>query len=275
MDTDPISDVPADVPLEQRLADMQRQLDELRAQLVESQRLATIGTIAAIVAHEFNNLLTPIVGFSQHALKNLDSGAPDMELMRKVLQRSLHSAERASRICDSLLGLARGQSVMGDVPVQKLIDDTLLALARDPRRDGIALRVQVQPDLAVRGDAVQLEQVLLNLLINARQAMLGRGGSITIKGARCEDTGEVRIQVIDTGPGIPPGLLPRIFEPFFTTRSTARRGEPRGTGLGLAICRQIIEHHGGRIEVSSEVGRGTTFTIILPASGQAVAADGK
>jgi signal transduction histidine kinase len=115
----------------------------------------------------------------------------------------------------------------------------------------------------VVGEIVQLEQVLLNLLINARQAMLGKGGSITIKAQRTE-TGEARIQVIDTGPGIPEKLLPKIFTPFFTTKATARKGEAKGTGLGLAICKEIIEHHKGRLQVQSEVGKGTTFSIYLP-----------
>jgi signal transduction histidine kinase len=124
--------------------------------------------------------------------------------------------------------------------------------------------VQVQPELIVNADPVQLEQVLLNLLINARQAMLGRGGSITIK-AQETDAGEVRIQVIDTGPGIPEKLIPKIFQPFFTTKGTAQKGEAKGTGLGLAICKEIVEHHQGRIEVQSEVGKGTAFSVYLPA----------
>jgi len=100
-------------------------------------------------------------------------------------------------------------------------------------------------------------------LINARQAMLGKGGSITIKAGSTDD-GEARIQVIDTGPGIPEKVLPRIFEPFFTTKGTAKRGESRGTGLGLAICREIMAHHRGRIDVESTLGKGTTFTLHLP-----------
>lgn len=264
-----MSQVPAPIEsleqsLGQQLALMQQQLDELRNQLFESQRLATIGTIAAVIAHEFNNLLTPIVSYSQFALKNAESSAPDMELIRKALSKSAQSADKAGRICQSMLGLARGQSVFENVPVQRLVEETLLVMARDPRKDGIALRVQVQPDLKVYGDPVQLEQVLLNLLINARHAMAGKGGALTIKAGRAESGGEIRLQVMDTGPGIPEKLLSKIFEPFFTTKGTARRGETKGTGLGLAICRQIIEHHKGRIEVSSEVGKGTTFTVILP-----------
>jgi signal transduction histidine kinase len=250
-----------------RLAAAQQQLDTLRQQLMDSQRLATIGTIAAVIAHEFNNILTPVVSYAQFALSSAESATPDMELIRKALTKSFQGASKAGKICTSMLALARGESTSGVVSVQQLVDEALLVLARDPQKDGIALRVQVQPDLFVSVDPIQLEQVLLNLLINARHAMLGRGGSLTVKASSVEEQGistELRLQVIDTGAGIPEKLLPKIFQPFFTTKGTARRGEAKGTGLGLAICREIIEHHRGRIEVQSVMGKGTTFTIYLP-----------
>ena len=246
-----------------RLGEALEQLAQLRQQVTETQRLATIGTIAAVIAHEFNNLLTPVISYAQYALTSADSDKPDLELVRKALHKTCQGAGKAARICNSMLSLARGEGSFGKVSVRSLVEETLLVLARDPAKDGIALRVQVQPELHVLGDAVQLEQVLLNLLINARQAMLGKGGSITIK-ASATDNGEARIQVIDTGPGIPEKVLPRIFEPFFTTKGTARRGEHRGTGLGLAICREIAAHHRGRIEVESTVGKGTTFSLHIP-----------
>jgi signal transduction histidine kinase len=250
-----------------RLTTAQQQLDALRQQVMDSQRLATIGTIAAVIAHEFNNILTPVVSYSQFALTSAESATPDMELIKKALAKSFQGASRAGKICTSMLALARGESTSGLVSVQALVDEALQVLARDPQKDGIALRVQVQPDLYVSVDPIQLEQVLLNLLINARHAMLGKGGSLTVKASAAEEQGiptELRLQVIDTGPGIPEKLLPKIFQPFFTTKGTARRGEAKGTGLGLAICREIIEHHRGRIEVQSVVGKGTTFTIYLP-----------
>src|SRR4051794_38024514 len=148
---------------------MQRQLDMLREQLTESQRLATIGTIAAVIAHEFNNLLTPIVSYSQFALSSAETDKPDMEIIKKALSKAFQASTKAGKICQSMLGLAKGQSQFSQVPVQQLVDEVLLVLARDPRKDGLALRVQLQPDLTVTGDIVQLEQVLLNLLINARQ----------------------------------------------------------------------------------------------------------
>ena len=257
------SDISTD-DLPARLEEMERRIESLREQLTESQRLATIGTIAAVIAHEFNNLLTPIVSYSQYALQSAESAKPDAELIKKALNKAFQSSSKAGRICTSMLGLARGESSFGTVEIQRLVDETLLVLARDPQKDGIALRVQVQPGLTVHGDHVQLEQVLLNLLINARHAMLGRGGSITIKAGRT-DAGELRLQVIDTGPGIPEKYLTKIFDPFFTTKGTTRKGEPKGTGLGLAICKEIVEHHKGRIEVQSEVSKGSTFSIYLPA----------
>lgn len=259
----PQQSIPAEQSMIAQISQMQLQLDMVRQQLTESQRLATIGTIAAVIAHEFNNLLTPIVSYSQFALTSAESETPDMDLIKKALSKAFGSASKAGKICTSMLALARGQSISGQIGVQKLIDEVLLVLARDPQKDGIALRVQIQPDLVVQVDPVQLEQVMLNLLINARQAMLGKGGSLTIKASG--DDKEVKIQVIDTGSGIPEKLLPKIFQPFFTTKGTARQGESKGSGLGLAICKEIIEHHKGRIEVQSEVGKGTTFSIILPA----------
>lgn len=262
----PSTDTSANAVIDQ-IAQMQSQLDALSDQLTQSQRLATIGTITAVIAHEFNNLLTPIISYSQFALGSAQSQTPDMELICKALSKAFSSATKAGRICSSMLGLARGESSPAQVSLQMLVDETLAVMARDPQKDGIALRVQVQPGLGVHGDPIQLEQVLLNLLINARQAMLGRGGAIHIR-ALTQESGEVLLQVGDTGPGIPEKLLPRIFEPFFTTKSTARRGEAKGTGLGLAICKEIVERHHGRIEVASEVGKGTTFSIYLPGAGR-------
>jgi two-component system NtrC family sensor kinase len=195
-----------------------------------------------------------------------------MEIIKKALAKAFGASTKAGKICTSMLALARGQAQLQTVGVQELVDEVLLVMARDPRKDGLALRVQVQPNLKVSGDPVQLEQVLLNMLINARQAMLdgggARGGSITIKAFEAEgEQPEIRIQIIDTGPGIPEKLLGRIFEPFFTTKGTAKKGESKGTGLGLAICQEIVEHHKGRIEVQSTVGKGTTFSVVLPRAG--------
>ena len=263
--TDPtLPPKPLTTPATPELADARRQLDDIREQLAGSQRLAAIGTIAAVIAHEFNNLLTPMVSYSQFAMRTAEGDHPDMDLIHKALARSYQASTKAGRICNSMLSLARGEPTpFGPVPVQLLVDEVLNVLARDPQKDGIALRVQVEPGLTIHGDQVQLEQVLLNLLINARQAMLGKGGALTVKATA--DGGGVRVQVGDTGPGIPAKVLPNIFQPFFTTKG----GTGRGTGLGLSICKDIVEHHGGRIDVRSTVGKGTTFTLHLPAGAAA------
>ena len=261
--------------LADRLADAERRLDEMRVQLMESQRLAAIGTVAAVIAHEFNNLLTPVVSYAQYALTSAESDAPDMALIKKALAKAYKGSTKAGRVCSSMLGLARGQGQPEVVCLRALVDETLLVLARDPQKDGIALRVQIQPDLCVPGDPIQLEQVLLNLLINASHAMIGRGGSLTIKASAFG--GRARLQVIDTGPGIPPEVVDHIFDPFFTTkragpspagvRKAPRRSaapQPSGSGLGLAVCKEIVERHGGEIAVTSTLGRGTTFDVYLP-----------
>jgi len=246
---------------------LQQQLDHVRDQLTESQRLATLGTIAAVIAHEFNNLLTPIISYCQYALSGIEKGSPDMEMIEKALRRSMQHADKAGKTCTSMLALARGEGDDGAIAVQTLVDQAVSILARDPKKDGIALRIHVRPDLKITGDQVQLEQVLLNILINARQAILmsdnPRGGSITIRGEL--ETGQfAKIVITDTGPGISPDNLTRIFEPFFTTKKSARAGEVRGSGLGLAICKQVVERHKGTIAVESTLGKGTTFTLVLP-----------
>lgn len=259
----------APVENDQTIERLQSELDVLREQLTESQRLATVGTIAAVIAHEFNNLLTPIASYCQMALNSIDQKKDDPELTHKALTKSIHHAMRAGKICSSMLSLVRGERENRTVRIQSLIDETLSVLARDPRKDGIALRVQIQPELQIKGDPVQLEQVLLNLLINARQAMLGeergRGNSITIKADKTDED-HIRISVSDTGPGIDAKNLAKIFDPFFTTKTDPKPGEHRGSGLGLHICKQIIEVHGGTIDVDSTPGRGTTFGLLLPAA---------
>lgn len=252
--------------LRQTFESLQQQISFLKEQLIESQRLATIGTVASVIAHEFNNLLTPVMNYASYALKSAESDKPDMELIRKALSKAAIGSERAGKICGSMLQLARGESSFGTVCVKQLVEETLDVMAREPQKDGLALRVFVPEGAKVMGDSVQLQQVLLNLLINARQALLaqGKGGGITIRVQEDAEAGAVKLAVTDSGPGIPEKVLPKIFEPFFTTKGTAKRGEQKGTGLGLAICRQIIEHHQGTIEVSSSPGSGATFTMTLP-----------
>jgi two-component system, NtrC family, sensor kinase len=231
----------------------------LHAQLRQSQKLASLGATAATIAHEFNNLFTPIVAYARQAL---DTG--DVPLMRKALEKTLAQVDVMRNMCDRVVGLAR-QSDGGVKPVNvaKVATEAIECLCRDPAKDNITVQVQIDPNLTARTNEGALLQVLFNMVINARQAMLGRRGRLTIDAAAAD--GRVAINVRDSGSGIAPENLDRVFEPFFTTKSSADRPDRRGLGLGLSICREMIEDLGGTIRVASQVNVGTTFTIDLPA----------
>jgi signal transduction histidine kinase len=243
----------------EQLERLRREVEALRAQLQHAQRLATVGTMTAMVAHEFNNILTPIVNYAQMARE-------DPRLLRKAIDRAAAGGQRATDICRALLDMtAQGPSSPEPVRLADLVADVLSAVARDPRRDGIELAVDVPEDLLARTRRVELHQVLTNLFINAREAVLAATGQRRIDiAARRGDHDNVLISVRDTGVGIAPENLPRIFEPFFTTRHDAAR-PAAGHGLGLAICKDIVAALGGEISVDSAVGRGATFTVRLPA----------
>jgi len=247
--------------LQAHLEHLEKRFSELKAQLRHLQKLATLGTTAAMIAHEINNLLTPIMAYAHHALE-----CDDPDLMRTALTKSLEASKSLSRMVDRVVGFARqGDGATRPVPVRNVVEDALGCLARDFTKDQIDVCLEVPPDLAVRANENQLMQVLVNLITNARKAMLGRPGRgrLTIR-ATAEGEDRVAIQVADTGCGIPPEHIDRVFDPFFTTHAQADRPERRGLGLGLPICRDIIQELGGTIELTSQVGVGTTFTITLP-----------
>jgi signal transduction histidine kinase len=251
----------------EQLERLRGQVDALRAQLQQAQRLATVGTMAAMVAHEFNNILTPIVNYAQLARQN-------PSFATKAIDRAADGGKRATTIANAILGLARGEDSPQpvDVNLAELIEQTLAAMARDPRRDGIELVVQAPQDLLIRTRRVELQQVLLNLLINAKAAVLGKSGLRRIELAAQRDGSDVVIRVADNGVGIPQENLPRIFQPFFSTKKAATNDGQDGSGLGLAICKQIVVSLGGDISVASEIGQGAAFTVRLPAEAPCSAA---
>ena len=250
--------------LQAQLDHLVDEFDQLRQQLRQSQKLASIGTTAAMIAHEFNNLFTPVVAYAGHALE-----CDDADLMRKALTKTLEQVEVMHTMADRVVGLAKQPNGgVKPVPVLKLTENAIGCLCRDPKKDNIGVNLQIDPDLKIRVNENQLTQVLFNLVINARQAMLGRRGRLTVDAAPHPDDPEwVRINVRDTGHGITPEDLERIFEPFFSTKTNATRPDQKGLGLGLSICRDIIEELDGTIEAHSKLNVGTTFTITLPAAG--------
>jgi len=243
-----------------RLRENEDRIINLEKQLQATQKLSLIGTTACLTAHEFNNMLALMINYSELALKHED----DVALMRKALEKVIKHGNNAALIIQSMLGQVRNQSQQYEnVQLTHLIRECFQSLARDFRKDNIEVKITVPDDLCLSVVRGQIEQVLLNLMINSRQAMLPRGGTLTIDG-QCRTDGVVLIKVTDTGCGIEPEKISRIFEPFFSTKTNEVRPDLRGTGLGLSVCKDIIESHNGNINVESEPDRGTTFTIILP-----------
>ncbi len=247
-------------------ADIQAQLDHLERhmqllhrQIERLQRLAALGTMSATLAHEFNNLLTPIVSYCGYALSR-----DDPELLRTAVEKAHKNAQRLSTLCGKVLGLAVDDQ-MGptNVELRPIVVETVECLGRDLEKDNVTLSIDVPSPLSARATPSSLQQVLFNLVINARQAMLDKGGALKIIAARLED-GRVEIRVADTGHGIKPDHIDHIFEPFFSTKQHESKPDRHGIGLGLHICKRLMEEQGGDITVASTPGRGTTFSLILP-----------
>lgn len=247
-----------------RVDDLARRCRELERDLERSHRLAMLGTLAGTIAHEFNNLLTPMMSYAQLALSDPD----DRALVTKALTKAVDTTEKAAQISSSLLGFIRDDGAAADADVESVIHEAIACAARSPEKDGIRVRVVVEPGCRAAMRPVALQQVLLNLILNARQAMSPGGGELDIV-AECSTLNTapgVEITVRDTGAGIPPGVMERIFEPFNTGHGGGG-GEAGmgGTGLGLSICKRLVDEAGGGIEVHSTEGQGTCFTLYLPA----------
>lgn len=240
-------------------------LRSTQAQLLQAEKLSAIGQLVAGVAHELNNPLTSVIGYAQlleEELRSDDPPRPGGELAQD-LHRIAEESERAARIVRNLLAFARRQTAeRSPQDVADLFGRVLSLREYELRLNGIELHTDFQPSLpAVIADGSQVQQALLNLLLNAEQAMRGRSGKRLHVGTRFDGAaGAVELFVTDTGHGIDQVNLSRIFDPFFTTRDV---GE--GTGLGLSICYGIVRDHGGQIAVESKVDVGTTFTLMLPA----------
>lgn len=242
---------------------LEAQFHQLREGLTHSHRLATLGTLASVIAHEYNNILTPVISYAQMALAKPE----DTEFLRKALEKALQGAERATSISASLLGFAREGDQQRVAHLPTVVQDAITCMGRDPKRDGIDLIIDV-PELRVAMSPLNLQQVLLNLLLNARQAMRKRGGQLRVSASL--DNHQVHIAVTDTGPGIPEEVRAHLFEPFVTHRPDGESsGERKGTGLGLCICRDLIVNASGSIVYDTQTGHGTTFHILLPQAEQA------
>jgi signal transduction histidine kinase len=233
--------------------------DQLRQQLLQAQKLSSVGALASSVAHEFNNILTTIINYARLGLRSTD----DEAARTQALERILKGGQRAAVVINSMLGFARNNSTQRErTDLVAILEEVLILTEKDLSKHRIQLEKKIQGRPHAQVVPAQIEQVLLNLIINARQAM-PRGGRLRVEVRENPRAGMVELIVADTGLGIPPDRLRLIFEPFYTTKEPDDNGHG-GTGLGLSVCRQIIEQHQGRIRVESLVGKGSTFTVKLP-----------
>jgi PAS domain S-box-containing protein len=236
--------------------------DRLQQQLLQTERLASVGMLAAGVAHEVNNPLAYALLNLEQASRQLAAEAPDLDAVRAAVRDAADGARRVQTIVRDLRTFARGAGDdVRSVDVNAVVETALHLVGNE-----LGLRARVErvsaPVARVLANADRLAQVLVNLLMNAAQALPeGRANDHVVRVTTRQSEGLVRVAVSDTGAGISPELLPRLFDPFFTTKPPGM-----GTGLGLAICHSIVASFGGRIEVTSQVGVGSAFTVILPAN---------
>ncbi len=248
--------------LHKSLAKQQEKNNTLKSQISRLQALANIGTTTCMIAHEINNLLTPLANYAALAINNPD----DKALVEKALQKTVRNCQQAGKIMDSMLAVANGETEeKKNAKLSTLVEDIFTCLCRDFSKDQITVNIEIPQDLTVWAVPVQIQQVLMNLILNSRDAMLPQGGVLTIK---AQDTAEsVQIEISDAGCGISPDDLKNIFEPFFTTKADKKStAETSGCGLGLAFCKKVIDAHDGTIKVESIPSKGTTFQISLPKS---------
>jgi len=236
---------------------------ELEAQLSQADKLSSIGLLAAGVAHEVNTPLAVISSYAQMLSKQLQGDPQRGALLEKITRQTF----RASEIVNNLLNFSRTSGTeFTEVDVNRIIHDTLALLEHQFKTS----KIQVQDELAahlppISGNAGRLQQVFLNLFLNAKDAM-ANGGTLRIATSNGEG---VSVVVSDTGSGIAQEHIHRIYDPFFTTKAS-REGQPRGTGLGLSVSYGIIQEHAGKIRVESRPGEGTRFYLDFPLTRKAV-----
>jgi len=237
-------------------------VEALRRQVIALQRISTMGVLAGGVFHELNNALTPILNYAKLGLRN-----PDPAYRERALSQIAEAAQRAATITRGMLGLSRpggNLNLREPTDLARLVEEVVLLVKKDLGRHRVRLDVKAAGSPYARVNPAQIQQVLLNLLINARQAM-PNGGMVRLRLGLDASGRLAELSVADTGVGIAPSDLRRIFEPFYSTKTEPDAAGQGGTGLGLAVCRDIVEAHHGRVRAESRLGQGSTFTIILPA----------
>ncbi|MFT7640258.1 MAG: signal transduction histidine kinase [Pirellulaceae bacterium] len=233
---------------------------QLRRQLHEAQKMTALGELVSTTTHEFNNVLMTILNYAKMGIRHKDDPTRD-----KAFDKIMAAGERAAKITNAVLGMARNRSDdMVPTDLASLIDESLVLLEREMHKYRIQIEKVYEKDLPkVKANGNQIQQVLLNLLTNARQA-IGESGHIVIRLKVDTANNTVDMSVRDSGSGISQDKLRQIFTPYFSTKDGPDETGKGGAGLGLSACRDIVNSHNGRIRVESTVGKGTCFTIKLP-----------
>jgi PAS domain S-box-containing protein len=239
---------------------------ERLADLAHVNRVGMMGELAASLSHELKQPITATITNAKTCLRWLGREQPDMEEAREATMRIVKDGNRAAEIIDRLRSLYKKSPPQRElVDVNEIVREMLLLLRGEANRYSISMRTELAPDLPkITADRVQLQQVLMNLMLNAIEAMKDTGGELTIK-TELGQGGQLLISVRDTGVGLPIEQTDQIFNAFFTTK-------PQGSGMGLSISRSIVESHGGHLWVTANSGRGATFYFTLPTAAEAVKA---
>jgi len=232
----------------------QQRNTELETQALQLETLANLGSAMAMIAHEINNLLTPLSNYAELALQNPE----DRVLTERSLHKTAVNCRHAGKVMESILAMANAKSIkMVDTPLLPLVKGVFDCLYRDFNKDSITVEIKIPNDLHVKVMPVQLQQTLMNLILNAREAMLPKGGKLTINAQ--DENSQVVIRIRDTGCGIKQAEIGRVFDSFFS-----KKHKSGGNGVGLALCKKVIDAHNGSISVDSQPNQGTTFAITLP-----------
>ncbi|MDR0391947.1 MAG: hypothetical protein LBH59_08580, partial [Planctomycetaceae bacterium] len=244
----------------ERIRELCQQLKILDERLMQTQRLSAVGELASTTAHEFNNILTTIINYAKLGLRNVDRAS-----QTNAFEKILVAANRAAKVTKTILTAAKNRKQsLEPTNLISLVDDVMLLLEREMNKYKIIVEryfPQSAPDILADGN--QIQQVLINLLVNARQSMPD-GGRLVLKITYDEENEMVDLMIRDYGCGIADEKLPHIFDKFYSTKSGPDETGKGGTGLGLSTCKGIIEQHKGIIRVESKLGKGTAFTLRLP-----------
>lgn len=253
-----MSDSPSSSP-ESEIEALREEIVQLQQQLLHAQKLGSVGALASSITHEFNNILTTVINYAKMGLRHQDDA-----VRNKAFDKILSAGQRAAKITKGVLSYAKQSTDRRDsISLIQLVQDVMLLVEKDLQMHRVRWQTDLFDDVYANVNPSEIQQVLMNLIVNARQAMTD-GGQLTIAVRRNSDGDWAEISVRDSGPGIPADRLRSIFEPFFTTKEADENGQG-GTGLGLATCRNIVESHGGRIRVESVIGKGTSMTLKFPA----------